>query len=259
MKRAGSPAAALDEEHDSLPQSTPFPYRDYVAARHRLEAAIRGRPFYAIVTGLSGMGKTSLVHDLSATLDRHRHHLVYVSASKASLLGLSRFFAQVCHVMPRRSSLETTRVLADALKSQPTAQLVWMDEADQLPTDTLAGIRILAEGDLDVPQMFSIVFSGLPDLAPLLASPPLFPLQRRIGLRLQLHGLGRDELDAFLGHRFGNKHARRLPAALHDELFERTHAAPALLDKVVHIVLEQAGKEVVTDEHLREAFDAAGL
>lgn len=261
MKRTGSLVAPDDipEIPEALPQSTSFPYRDYVASRKRLEAAIRGGPFYAVVTGPSGMGKTSLMRDLWASLDRHRHHLVYVSTSKASLLGLSRFFAQVCHVTPKRSALETTRVLADALKSQPMAQLVWIDEADRLPTQTLADIRVLAECDLEVPQMLSIIFSGLPDLVPLLASPALFPLKRRIGLRLHLQGLGRDELDAFLVHRFGNKDQRRLPAALRDELFERTQAAPALLDKVVRLALDLAPNDIVSDDHLREAFDAAGL
>lgn len=256
MKRSPAP---MDDLLESSPQSTSFPYRDYVTAQRRLDVAIRGGPFYASITAASGMGKTSLMRDLWASLDRHRYHLVYVSTSSASLLGLSRFFAQVCHVTPRRSSLETTRVLADALKAQSMAQLVWLDEADRIPKDTLADLRTLAECDREVPQMFSVVLSGLPELATLLATPALFPLKRRIALELQLHGLGRDELDAFLVHRFGKKDERRVPVALRDELFERTHATPALVDKMIRIALAVAGKEVVTEEHLREAFDAAGL
>jgi len=252
------PVAAVAAD-DLSPQATTFPYRDYIAAKQDLLAAIRGGPFYGLVFALSGMGKTCLMRDVWASLDRHRYQLLYLSAANVSLLGISRFFAQTCHIAPKRTFIETCKVLADVLKAQPVQQLLWIDEADRVSADTIAELRILAECDREIPQMFSIIFSGLPELGSLISSPKLFPLKRRITVRVQLTGLCRDELAAFLAHRFGSVDEKRIPPELRDEIFERTLATPALIERVVKRILERAGQERVAEAHLREALDAQGL
>lgn len=244
----------------SAPRDDPFPYRDYVAARDALRRAAHGEPFYGLVTGPSGSGKSSLSKDLRAALERPRFQIVYLSSSRASVLGVVNSLAQTLRVSPKRSSLETAQVIAEALKGATTTRyLLWVDEADLVKPDTLAEVRILAESDIDAPQLLSVVFSGLPDLRAVLDGRGLFPLKRRITLRSHLAGLGHDELDAFLVHRHGTAGARRLPAALRDELFERAEGIPALVHKVVRYALERAGSGLVTEAILREAFDAAGL
>lgn len=249
-----------EPEAVSAPRDDPFPYRDYVAARDELRRAAHGEPFYGLVTGPSGSGKSSLSKDLRAALERPRFQIVYLSSSRASVLGVVNSLAQTLRVSPKRSSLETAQVIAEALKGATTTRyLLWVDEADLVKPDTLAEVRILAESDIDAPQLLSVVFSGLPDLRAVLDGRGLFPLKRRITLRSHLAGLGRDELDAFLVHRHGTAGARRLPAALRDELFERAEGIPALVHKVVRYALERAGSGLVTEAILREAFDAAGL
>lgn len=264
MRRAQPPANPNEPQSQDLPLESPpqygtFPYRDYVSARDAIAAAVRKGPFYGEVTSASGMGKTSLTRDLAAVLDRHRYNILYLSAPNASILGISRYFAATCHVTPKRSCLETGKVLADALKSQASHHVVWLDEADRLSKETLGEIRVLAECDLEMPQLFSIVFSGLPEFRSLLGSHTLFPLRRRISVRVQITGLCRDELDPFMIHRFGSRDAKRIPQGLRDELFERALATPALLDRVVRNVLALAKNDDVAEQELREALDAAGL
>lgn len=249
-----------EPEISSAPRDDPFLYRDYVAARDGLCRAAHGEPFYGLVTGPSGCGKSSLSKDLRALLERPRFQIIYVSSSKASVLGMVNSLAVALRVSPRRSSLETAQVIAEALKgATATRYLMWVDEADLVKPETLAEVRILAESDIESSQLLSVVFSGLPDLRALLDARGLFPLKRRITLRHHLAGLGRDELDAFLLHRHGTAGARRFPAALRDELFERAEGIPALIYKVARYALERAGSGLVTEAILREAFDASGL
>lgn len=246
---------------DQAPQITPFPYRDYLRARRQLEAATARGCFYALVTGASGAGKTSLKDDLAGALDPHRHQLLYVSAcSKASSVSLARLLARTFRVTPKRSYLETVADLMTALRSHTASVIVWIDEADQLPHDALSELRGLAESSGQGRPIFSVVLSGLRELATTMDSPDLFPLKRRLDVRCVLEGLRRDELPAFLLHRFGTAGAARLPDALHDDLFERTQAAPALLHKVVTAALDVAGDDrAVRDEHLRAALESCGL
>ena len=254
-----APVSTPTPTTESSPNSAPFPYRDYLAARAQLESSLRSGAFYALVLGASGTGKTSLVRELSQSLDRHQHQLLYLSTPRVSLLSVTRYYAQVLMVTPRRSSLETIKVIADALQAQPTQLIAWIDEAASMPVDTLAELRSLAEFTHQVPQIFSVVLSGTPELKVLLDAPALFPLKRRISLRITLEGLRRDELDPFLIHRFGSADAKRLPLSLRDELFERARGAPALIDRVSRHALDRAGTAPVGEEHLREALDAAAL
>jgi general secretion pathway protein A len=239
----------------TAPQEGPFPYRDFEAARAALRRAIDAGYFFAAVFGPSGTGKSALARQLATDLEGSRAQIVYISSSSASAFGLVNTLARALRLPPMRSSLETAQLVAGALKGAPVHYVLWLDEADQVRVEALREIRVLAEADLGSSRIMSVVLSGLPDLRAALDAPELFPLKRRLSLRCQLAGLGRDELDAFLAHRFGSATPNRFARELKDELFERTEAIPALLDKVLRYALGRTDAHV-TDVILREAFDA---
>lgn len=241
-----------------LAQLSPFPYADYVKAGKSLLRALQTPGFYAMVTGESGMGKTCLLRETGEALDRHRHRVLYLSSSHASRFGLVRCIAQRLHVSPRCSHLETVDALVDAITAQPSHLLLWIDEADQVETATLQELRMLAESHLGPAPLFSVVLSGLPELAVRLDDPQLFPLKRRITLRIALTGLCSEELEPFLRHRFGSKAAARVPQSLHHELFERTRATPAIIDQIVRHALAMT-KEAIHPEDIRATLDTTGL
>lgn len=240
------------------PNPSPFPYADYVGAKSTLSAALKGSCFYALLTGSSGMGKTELVRDITASLDTHRYQLVYLASPNISLVSIVRLLATRLHVGARRSYLETVDVVAETIAAQTAHMLIWLDEADQLACDTLAEIRTLAEHTLSTQQLISVVFCGLPALRSKLEAPALFPLKRRIVYRCTLTGLHRDELDPFVEHRFGQSQAQRIAPSARDELFERTQAAPALIDRVCRHALAKT-TESLNPELMRAILDTHGL
>ena len=151
------------------------------------------------------------------------------------------------------------RVVTEALRALPTHAIVWIDEADRLPFDTLTEIRTLAECDDSVSQTFSVVLSGAPELVAMLDDQRLFALKRRISIPLTLTGLARDELDSFLAHRFGSLEAARVSPAIMDNLFERAQGAPALIHAVTRAALDRAQPHKIDEAHLREAFHVLRL
>lgn len=239
------------------PCEAPFPYADYVRAGEALRAALAGPPFYALLSGASGMGKSSLLRGLAEGLEGRTW--VYLSSSRASITNIVRYLALALRVPARRSNLETLDEIARSLRSQqpPRPAVVLVDEADRLTADTLQEFRVIAECELRPEPLFSVVLSGLPSLVELLDAPIAFPLKRRIAVRCSLGGLRRDELVPFLEHRLGAE-ARRVPPAAHDELFERSQAAPGLIDRILRTALAHGPGRLSTDD-VHAALDQAGV
>lgn len=235
-----------------------FPYADYLQAKQALQKALQGPRFYASVVGPSGTGKTCLLRDLTAESDRAHHHLIYVSSPRASLVSIVRLLASTFHVNPHHSHLETVHSLAEAIQLHSTHLILWVDEADQLDPNVLQQFRSLAESSPTPEPWMSIVLSGLAGLLDKLNAPAMFPLKRRISLRCTLAGLRRNELDSFITHRFGSRDAQRIASDVRDELFERTQAAPALVDQVLRHALAQS-LPTINAEILHAILDSLGL
>jgi type II secretory pathway predicted ATPase ExeA len=135
---------------------------------------------------------------------------------------------------------------------------LWLDDADQIPSTTLAELRTLVEAVPAAAPLATVVLAGSLALLSRLEDPALFALKRRIALCCTLAGLRRGELDPFLEHRFGAAH-RRVGASIRDELFERTGAAPAVLDRLVGQILARQPQGAIDDDEVRAALDSAGL
>jgi general secretion pathway protein A len=256
MKRQNK---ASQQTPQTLPSQDPFPYADYVQALNVVDQVFAGPCSYVAILGASGMGKTSLARELSAKLDGTRNTLLYLSSSRISAMGVVRCVAHKLHLWPKRNYLETVQLVSDALSRAPGKVMLWIDEADQADADTLQEVRMIAESELKASPLLSVVLSGLPSFAALLDCSVLFPLKRRIAHHCLLAGLKRHELSPFLRHRFGPDAEQRIPEAIHDELFERTQAAPAVIDKIISLALAQKSVGPIDKEVCHAILDTNGL
>lgn len=247
------------QSQPSPPNQAPFPYADYLLARNTVRQALVGPPTYLAILGASGMGKTSLARQLAAKLAGTRHTLFYLSSSRLSAMGVVRCVAHKLHIWPKRNYLETVQLVSDSLCRVPGQVMLWIDEADQADADTLQEVRMIAESELQATPLLSVVLSGLPALAAHLDSTALFPLKRRIAHHCLLAGLKRDELDPFLRHRFGSVDEQRIPKTIRDELFERTQAAPAVIDKIITQALGRRTSGTIDPEVCHDILDTNGL
>jgi len=234
----------------------PSIYSDFDDAKTSPTAAIHRGPFYGILTGPSGTAKTSLLRRVAGTCDRHQIQVHYLASSQASCPGLVRFLADVLHLTPRRTHPETLRSLCHALRSLPFRLVIFIDEAHLLPVDTIQEARLLAECELDSPPLFSVLFAGLPDLKELLDKPVLFPLKRRISLRLELNGLKKDEVAPFLASRIDESRGGRLSPDVVAAIFERARGIPALVENLAGLCLESVpGRDPINLESVQEVLE----
>lgn len=221
----------------------PYPFRDFVRARQALLSALldHHEPF-ALLTGDTGTGKTALLRELRGQLDRARHRVLYFSeARKLGAAGLVKVVAESLRVRTAMCHSVSLDRLLRALAEEPHSLMLWLDECHELPEETLAEARALAESDLDATRRVQILLVGLPRLRAELQTQP--HLWRRIVVREELTGLTFEELPEFLDHHFSGAHAKRLCEHGLSALFERAKGVPGLVLPMYRAILARAASE----------------
>ncbi len=179
----------------------------------QLQDAIRRRDGFVLVTGDMGSGKTTVCRAVLEQLDRKTFTSLIEdpSLSEVDLLrAILQDFGLVSRDEMKRGRLahasqrELIHTLDDFLSSlRPlgaTAVLV-IDEAQDMPLETLEQIAALAGPAGAGEKVFQIVLVGQPILKELLRSPLVRELDGRISTRLELSPLTAEETSEYISHR----------------------------------------------------------
>mgnify|MGYP001817736851 FL=1 len=220
---------------------TPYPFEDFLRTKQRLYGALceHHEPF-ALLTGETGTGKTALLRELRAEIDRTRYRVVYFAqARKLGAVGLIKVLGEALRVPPSLCHALNLQRLLHALAEDPRVLLLWLDEAHDLPEETLAEARAITESDLAGTGPIQVLFVGLPKLRAQLQVQSA--LWRRIGVREEITGLRLEELNAFLAHHFPSP--QRLCEQGLGALFEHAQGVPGLLLPMYRAILEHASAD----------------
>lgn len=236
---------------------SPFPFRDFIRAKDNLvHALVESGETYAMLTGETGTGKTALLRELRGHLDRTRHRVIYFSAAKKlGAAGLVKVTGEALRVRTSMCHSVSLDRLLRALGEETHTVLLWLDEAQDLPAETLAEVRALAESELDGTRRIQVLLVGLPKLRVELQAQPY--LWRRIVVREEISGLVLDEVQDFLDHHFDGGQSKRLCQLGLTALFERAGGAPGLLLPMYRAVLARAGtgKAKIEPEQVEDTLD----
>lgn len=238
----------------------PFPYRDFARVRQVVLAALQqtDEP-YVLVTGETGTGKTALLRDLKAELDRARYRILYFQeAQRLGAPGLVRLLARSLRADTSMYHAVSLDRVVQALGQESQRFLLWFDEAHDLPTETLTAARALVESDLDGAAHVQVLLVGMPRLRSDLQAHP--HLWRRIGVREEILGLQLDEVGPFLEHHFGAPAQKRLCERGTAALFEHGKGAPGLLLPLAKRIYAAApGKSRIEPEQVEDVLQRWNL
>jgi general secretion pathway protein A len=222
---------------------TPDPRYLFLSASHRealahvLYGIEQGEGFIA-VTGEVGTGKTTLCWTLLERLgpDTEVAFVFNPMLSGDELLrALSAEFGLPSDGMSRMQlGDQLNRFLLDQRRAGRRVLLI-IDEAQNLPAQTLEEIRLLSNLETSTSKLLQILLFGQPELDAKLESRELRQLRQRIGVRWGLQALNRAETREYVRHRLRMASGAQLElfseAALR-EVHRRSGGVPRLVNLI---------------------------
>ena len=171
----------------------------------RVEHLAREGGFAAIV-GDPGTGKSVTLRLLAARLGALRDVVVGVLTRPHA--GLADFYREIGHLFGVALRPHNRWAGANALRHTWLAQIdaaifrpvLLVDEAQDVRTDVLTELRLLASADLDARVILTVVLAGDRRLQDRLRAVELLPLDSRLRVKLLLDGASRDDLAQCLRH-----------------------------------------------------------
>lgn len=178
------------------------------------EGAERGRVLAAIayalvhgdgivlLTGAIGSGKSTLARVLMARA-MPRIKFIYVSNPAITARELLEVMADelsLNRVIDTPSSTLTRHIQKRliALHAGGRQVVVLVDEAQEMPVDTLQQLRLMSNLETSVQKLLQVVLVGQPELNDQLQQPALHPLRERIAHRFQVKPLTEADIRRYL-------------------------------------------------------------
>ncbi|WP_240126694.1 ExeA family protein [Thermomonas alba] len=230
---------------------TPDPRFVHLSERHRDALAHLlygidqgGSGGFVQLTGEVGTGKTTLSRLLLEQLPPHARVALVLNPRQTPVELLETICEEL--KIPTEGRRGSVKALVDALNAylldayaQGLRVVVLIDEAQNLPPDTLEQVRLLTNLETDTQKLLQIVLLGQPELRTLLARPELRQLAQRITARYHLLPLDLAETEAYLRHRWRVAGGTRFPfdAGAVRRLHARAGGVPRLLNVIAERTL----------------------
>ena len=189
---------------------TPDPQFLYLSESHQQALAsimygIEKRKGFVAITGGVGVGKTTIVRAYLEKATNAGLKMIYVFHANVSFKDLVRTIYQELGL--ELATADLTEMVADLhlalieLYRQEKTVVVIVDEAQNMPLETLENLRMLSNLETPTEKLIQVVLVGQTELEELLEKHELRQLKQRIAIRSQIAPLNARESYAYIEHR----------------------------------------------------------
>jgi len=210
-----------------------FSSAGHTKAMAHLHYGLRQGEGFIVITGEIGTGKSMLIDHLFDQIDPATivaAHMVTSSVKADALLDhvLSCFGVEAAETGPSAALNAFEDFLTEAYRGGQRVLLV-VDEAQNLPLDTLEELRMLSNLTLEGEPVFQVFLVGQPEFRSVLARPDLEQLRQRVIASYHLQPLNSEETRDYIDHRLmiaGRVQRPLFTEEAFDRIFSATNGVP---------------------------------
>ena len=191
-------------------QITPDPSFLYLSPGHKeaLASVIYGvekKKGFVLILGAVGVGKTTILKAYLEKCEKERLRTIYLFNSNISYHNLLKYILGELNIVPGSEEIcEMINQLHQFLVSEYREGrnvLLLIDEAQNMPVDTLENLRMLSNLETATEKLIQIVFSAQPEFAKTLDLEELKQLKQRIAVKAVISPLTMEEGLVYIHHR----------------------------------------------------------
>jgi len=203
---------------------------------------IREKKGFLEITGEIGAGKTTLCRALLSQLDRNTKTAFIFNSNLPEIQLLQSILEDFGIEVGRRNKVSMFKQLNNFLISEMSRGnnvVLIIDEAQNIKSSVLEGIRTLSNLETDKEKLFQIILVGQPELADKLNSPALKQLRQRIAVRFHITPLEKGEVEQYIHHRLA------VAGSIGDikfssESIEKIHSFSGGIPRIINMVCDKS-------------------
>ena len=209
-----------------------------------IEYGIRQRKGFIAITGEAGVGKTIILRSYLTKVDANKQKTIYILNPRVSFDSLLTTILKELSAEPVAGPVtqklnQLHEVLIAEYRNDHTVLLI-IDEAQNIPIETLESIRMLSNLETAREKLIQVILMGQPELHALLNRYELRQVRERIVLRAKIAPLTKTESEDYIDHRLSV--VRREPRAVFskqalDRIVKSANGIPRRLNILCDAVL----------------------
>jgi general secretion pathway protein A len=250
---------------------TPDPAYFYPSSGHNeglllMDYSIDQREGFLLVTGDPGTGKTTLLNVFLAKWKSNAEIAIVLTPRLSPEEFLTAVADDLSIDIDNKNKNEIIKALRDFMShksAEGTRVIIIVDEAQNLPDDTLEELRLLSNLETDKDKLLQIMLIGQPELEAKLRTDKLRQLNQRITTRIRLKQFSPDETLDYINFRAIKAGKKNLQ--IHNNAsrlaYKRTKGIPRLINMLLSRALMAAYVEennVILPRHIHHAMKSLG-
>ncbi len=152
----------------------------------------------ALVTGLTGVGKSSLLKLFVRSLSRNLYDPIYISLTYVRASGMLKLLVSSLGEQPRYGKERLFLQILERIQANDHTTLLVIDEAHLLPSESLTDLRLLVSAGLEDGPPLKILLSAQETLRKELTRTRHADLTHRISVRYHIPPLTKEQSVEFI-------------------------------------------------------------